>query len=78
MMQLVLSSSQGSGKTASLLAGAFQIPAQLVRAFIDPTTPAIQDHSGTRVSLSDAQPSTSDGMSGIGTPAGTGSSLLSI
>jgi hypothetical protein len=77
MMQLVLSSSQGGGKTGSLLAAGFQIPADVVRAFIDPKTPAIQDRSGTPARFG-SYSGGSAGLSGTASPAGTGSSLISV
>lgn len=77
MMQLVLSSSQGGGKTGSLLAAGFQIPADLVRAFIDPKTPAIQDRSGTPAQFTSSTTG-SAGLSGTGSPSGTGSSLINV
>lgn len=78
MMQLVLSTSQNGGKGGSLLAAAFQMPAAAVRSLIDPKTPAFQDRSGTPAQFTSSTTGPSSGLSGTGTPAGTGSTLLSV
>lgn len=75
-MQLLLSSSQGEGKTAGLVAAAWQYPAALLHRITDPSTPAIPDlSSSTPVQLASAP---SSGLAGTGTPAGTGSSLINV
>lgn len=69
LMQLVLSTSQGSGKTASRVQDLFALPAAALRSFIDPTIPAIKDRSGT--------PATIAGYSGTASGTSSGSTLLS-
>lgn len=79
LMQLVLSSSQNGGKSAGLLAAGFTYPAKWVASLVNPNTPAIPDlaANGTPAKLASAT-TPGAGLSGTGTPAGTGSSLLSI
>lgn len=79
LMELVLSAESNSkSPTATLLNSAFQYPARWVKAFIDPTTPAIPqvvvDNPAT-IPTGGAVPS---GLSGTGTPSGTGSTLVKV
>lgn len=78
LMQLLLSSSQKKGPTLTMITALFSWPAMLVSDLIDPDSAAIPDLStqGTPTKTSATGPSS--GLSGTGTPAGTGSNLISI
>lgn len=76
LMQLVLSAeSSSSSPTGTLLNSAFQYPAAWVRAFINPDTPAIPQIAVNNPATI-PNGATSSGLSGTGTPTGTGSTLI--
>lgn len=77
LMQLVLSTSEGGGKSAGLLNAGLTYPAQWVRSIVNAQTPAIPDLSASTSTASKSSTPTT-GLSGTGTPAGTGSNLISI
>lgn len=81
LMQLVLSTSQNGGKSGSLLSAAFQYPAAWLRDLADPSKPGIPEAKKSTAQQSSAttsSPGVVGGLSGTGTPAGTGSNLLSV
>lgn len=78
LLQLVLSTSQKGGQSATLISAGFGYPARWVRALTDADVPAIPNLAQQGISTSLTSTTPSNGLSGTGTPAGTGSTLINI
>lgn len=81
--QLVLSTSERGGSGSKRLAAGYQLPGQWLRDLIDPSKPGIPQTTKGLVILpwwdtgsNPTQSSLQSGLSGVGTPTGTGSSTL--
>jgi hypothetical protein len=75
LMQLILSSSEGSGQAARGIAWLWAAPAKWLSEFVDPGVPAIPDTGllASAVKGATGSTSTTGGLSGTPTTTGTGS-----